>query len=121
MGRFRDQLRRARLTLHNELCERAMYIPPSGVTKEVTVRVHDYAKMIGDQKGTSFEYAEMHEQVPKIVFLRSEIEPVRNALISLEGGRAYRIDNVLSPDDITITAEVVVVKPSQAVGLPLPE
>jgi hypothetical protein len=49
------------------------------------------------------------------------IAPVRNAVISVEPGEAYRLDNDDAPDDDQIIWFVSALSPAQASGLPVPE
>ncbi len=72
------------------------------------VRVHTKFQALGDMKGTNFNYAEREDITPRIIIWREEIpQPVRNAIISVEAGEAYYLDNIQPPDDLTITAMVL--------------
>lgn len=125
MGDFRTKIREARRSLHSYMSEAAIaYMPvtaPATPTLiNVTVRIHEKFQALGDLKGTSFHYAEVEDNTPRIVFLRSEITPQRNMIVSVEAGRAYRVDHVLPPDDITVTAKIVRLRAEDTVGLPVP-
>lgn len=87
---------------------------------EIQVRVHYSDKALGDQAGTNFHFAEREEIVPRLIFMRAQITPVRGAIVSVENGEAYRIDHLLPPDDITVTAEVIRLPPEDTFGLPIP-
>ena len=73
----------------------------------VEVRLHNQNEMLGDLKGTSYEYAERWEQPTRIISLREEYEPERGDVLCFEAGEAYQVDALLEPDDITVTAEVL--------------
>lgn len=123
MGRFQSQMREARRKLHDYLHVPALYFPwPLGATvpRLVTVRVHERFLSLGDLAGANFHYAERRDSSPSAIFLRSEVDPVRGMLISLEPGVAYRLDAVDPPDDITVTARIVRLGAKDLVGLPLP-
>ena len=146
MAGYRDIKRQARRALHGILEVPALYLvpasaptnpydpidpeyagwtPPPGPYFEtpvpVTVRIHSQFVDLGDMKGTNFHYAERHETAPKIIFMRDQVDrPQRYAIVSVEAGEAYEIDNIMPPDDITVTAEVLRLKPPKTDGLPLP-
>ena len=124
MPSFRDIKRSARRDLHQRMQVPALYIVPGSADEPlpVTVRLHYDFRALGTVKGTSFSFAELQDVVPRILFMRDELAaPARDAIVSIETGEAYRIDNVHPADDITVTAEVVRMKASDTVGLPVPE
>ncbi len=86
------------------------------------VRVHTKFAALGDMKGTNLRFAEREEETPKLIIWREEIpQPARNAIISVELGEAYQIDNTQPDDDLTITVMVTVMLPEDTTGLPVPE
>jgi hypothetical protein len=126
MGVFRDQMRAGRAQLHEAMSEPALYFKPpyeEGVTEvlEITVRIHDKWRALGDLKGTNFNYAEIEAIVPQIIFWRSEVTPARGYVVSVESGLAYRIDNVIPHDDLTQTANVVRLQANETTAFPVPE
>lgn len=123
MGRYRERMREGRARLHEEMSVPALYLPAGGSKSQtlITVRVHEFWRVLGDLKGTNFNYAEVEDIAPRIVFLLSEIVPQRGALVSVAPGEAYRVDVVLPHDDITVTAKVVKLSASEAKGFPVPE
>lgn len=87
----------------------------------VHVRVHTKWDRAGDMAGTNLSYAETQEINPHIIFMVDELAaPVRNAVVSIALGEAYRIDNVKPPDDITVTAETTRIPVKNTIGLPVP-
>jgi len=123
MGRFRAHIRRARRTLHEHLSVPALYFawPLRDGVKPIHVRVHDKFGSVGDLKGTNFHYAEIEENSPRIIMMRSEVEnPSRGMIISIGVTEAYRIDHVLPPDDITVTVKVSRLHSSEMAGMPTP-
>jgi hypothetical protein len=126
MRSFREQVREARRDLHAHMAVDALYVlPVSDLEAEVTpctVRVHEKRLPIGDQLGTSFQYAERHEVVPEIILLRSQIPaPVRGAIFSIAENVAYKIDNVMPADEETMTVQVTrMTRANDLAGLPIP-
>lgn len=122
MGKFRQRMREGRRSLHEHMSVPALYFadPSADDPFLITVRVHEKWVALGDLKGTNFNYAETADIAPRIVFLRNEVEPERGCIISVEPGVAFRIDNVLPPDDITVTATVIALEPGDTVDFPLP-
>lgn len=124
---WRDTKREARKALHDVMQIAGLYLtyaPLDSNSPEplpVTVRVHTSFKALGDQAGTSFAFAEREEAIPRLIFLRSQVSPIRGAVVSIADGEAYRVMNVLPPDDITITTEATRLSPAETLGLPLPE
>lgn len=86
----------------------------------IHVRLHVKFDAVGDLQGTNFHYATRQEVTPKIRFDLTEIDPLGGAIISIEAGEAYRIDNVQPSDDQFVTAEVIRLSDRQAEGLPVP-
>lgn len=148
MASFREIKRRARRDLHEKMRVPAYYLletdPPENphpdpedpeydpewspglgpfYTEPALVHVRIRLKQVeqGDMVGTNFHFAERHEGVTRILFMREEVTPVRGAVVSVETGEAYRVDNVLDPDDISITAEVTALPAAETTGLPVPE
>lgn len=124
---FRDIKRRARRDLHNALKVAAYYFLDDedgqilGVPEPVYVRVHTTWEKAGDMAGTNLSYAEVQEIAPRIVFMADEVAaPVRHAIVSIAVGEAYRLDNVLPRDDITITAEATRIPVGKTIGFPVP-
>lgn len=109
MASFRDIKRRARRDVQLHLRVPALYL--ASIDAEPVpcfVRVHTKFQALGDMKGTNFNYAEREDITPRIIIWREEIpQPVRNAIISVEAGEAYYLDNIQPPDDLTITAMVL--------------
>ena len=126
MSFWRDQKKVARRVVHDTMQIAALYlayVPLDGASPDplpVDVRLHTEFKALGDQAGTSFQFAERHETVPKIIFLRSQITPVRGAVVSVALGEAYEIDNVMPPSEEYITVEVTRLAVGKTIGLPYP-
>lgn len=124
---FRDIKRRARRALHDTLKVPALYFRDDedgnilDTPTLVHVRVHTKWEKAGDMAGTNLSYAEVQEINPRIIFMVDQVAaPARNAIVSIAVGEAYRLDNVLPPDDITVTAEATRMPVSQTIGLPVP-
>ena len=123
MGKFRSQIREARQTLHEYMSVPAFYFsdPAASDPKRITVRVHEKWVALGDLKGTNFNYAEISDMAPRIIFMRNEVEPKRNFYVSVEPGVAFQIDTVEQPNDITVSAKVIILEAADTEGFPVPE
>ena len=123
MGDYRARMRQGRAQLHERMSVPALYLPIAGSRSQtlINVRVHEFWKALGDLKGTNFNYAEVEDIAPRLVFLLSEIQPKRNAIVSVAPGEAYRVDLVLPPDDITVIAKVIKFSAEEAKSFPVPE
>lgn len=128
METLREIKTRSRAALHEAMQVAALYLVqnpdyvtpvidpdiPRYLQTPVNVRVASKWGTLGDMKGTNFHFAEREEVKPKIIFLRSEIAvPVRNAVVSISADEAYRIDNAMPLDGITITAECLILSAAQ--------
>lgn len=126
MVTWRDRKRAARRTVHQHMQHRALYLASvpldsmSDPPVEITVRIHTKFSALGDQPGTSYQFAQRFEEVPKLRLLRAEVNPERLGVISVSEGEAYQIENVLPPDDEFVTVEVFRLSAVKAAGLPVP-
>lgn len=99
----------------------AYYIPKDGVPQLVHVRIFTKFAPAGDLAGTNLSYAEIQEAEPRVLFMRDEVPmPAVGAIVSVEPGEAYCVDNVLPADDISITAEASRIRESETSSLPVP-
>ena len=126
MSHFHRHLSRGRRALHDRMGVPALYfalpyVDGVSAVRSISVRVHDQFTQLGDLKGTNFNYAEIEDNSPRIVFWRTFIEPQRNFIVSLDVDHIYRIDTVLPPDGDTITARVALMFKSETAGLPVPQ
>lgn len=126
MNRLRDIKRKARRDLHREMGVSALYIAaPGDAGVPISVRVHTKFDALG-LKDAENGLAVRRESKPKLIFMRDELAEKgitlkRLAVVSVEPGEAYRLDNADAPDDITITFFVTVLTANEAAGLPVPE
>jgi len=128
-GKFHEQLNRGRRVLHDYMQRPALCFDhprqDDDAGKRISVRVHDHYLRLGDLKGTNFNYAEVEEDVPTIIFMRDELAAKgitlkRNMIVSVEPGLAYRIATIKPPNGITITSTVARLDETDAAGLPVP-
>lgn len=129
---LRDVKASARRLLHQAMKVGAFYIPdpeadPLPDPIACTVRVHTRQDALGNLQGTSLDYAERHETIPRIIFLGEEIadQQQNGGVVTITdpatlAKEAYKIDNWFPPDGITITAEVSVIAPEDYGELPFP-
>ena len=116
--------RKARRALHKAMARAAFYIvdesAPGNPPPTVYVRVHYKFDPNGDTS-VGQHYADVREQIPKLIFLREEVAaPARGAVVTLSDVEAYRIDLIDPPDDITVKATVTPMDVTEIVGLPVP-
>lgn len=125
MSNLRDIKRNARRDLHEAMSIPALFLATvDDPGTPITVRIHSKWDALGMQ-GAENGLASRRELKPKILFMRSElaaaeIEIKRNAIVSVEPGEAYRLDNADAPDDISVTFFVTVLSATEAAGLPFP-
>lgn len=124
MTAFQDAKRNARRAIHDTMARPAFYIvddsAPGNPPPTVHVRLH---YKFDANSGTGNGYADMREQIPKLIFMRDEVdEPARNAVLTLSTGEGYRIDLIDPPDDLTVKATVVPMSSAEVaeLGLPIP-
>lgn len=125
MAGWRDLKRGMRRDVHREMCVPALYLHATGATPwPLTIRgPHNKRPLsVGDLQGGGEGWAEREDTQPRLIFMRDELPPGFrvNAIISVEAGEAYRIGQVLEPDDLIQAAEVVPLSAAEADGLPLP-
>ena len=123
MSRWRDIKRRMRRDVHDTMRVPALYLATQQATPvPCMVRLHTKFSAVGDLPGGGSQYAERMETTPRIVLDRSEIEkPVRNGILSVAQGEAYRIQNVHPADGEFVTVAVTPLSAADAAPLPVPE
>lgn len=122
-SRWREIRRRARRDLHRELMVESFCYPtgdPADPPARVNIRVWPEFMLLGDMKGTSFEYAEVEENSPMILVMKEDLVPRRGMVFSVEPGEAYRVDRVKPLDDISYTCPCVRLSESEAAGFAAP-
>lgn len=73
MSRIRDIRSKPRRALHEHMSQpAALYVGGCPDAIFCTVREHSKHRLIGDVKGTSFDFGERHEDTPEVVFLLEE-------------------------------------------------
>lgn len=104
---LREIKERARRDLHRVMKVPGYYYAPHSLAAlSVDARVHSKIDALGDVRGTSFGYAEKRETVPKLVFLREQIEPKQGGVFIVSTDEGYRL-GVADPRD-TITRTIIV-------------
>lgn len=122
MNKFVAALRRSTRQKFAHMARPVLYFTDPAATnpKIVMVIVTDRFTRAGDQKGTNFNSAELEIESPTIEFLCEQIEPARNAYVSVDRGLTYRIDTVLPFEDITVTARAARVTKDKLRNWPYP-
>lgn len=119
---WREQKRSARDIVHDHMAVPCDYYATKGAEAvRIRARLHLKFDALGDDR--SMGWAEIQAMKPKLVFRASEVDPARGAVIYFQPGEAYRVDNLLPPDDQYIIAEVSVLSTRQLEieGLPTGE
>lgn len=100
------------------------YDHPGSTPMPLTCRVHTKAIKQGDQKGTSFGYAEVVETDPFLVFLKADLpEPRRGAVVVMvprlgqPASEGFRLDHSEVPDGITIKCKVIILSEDEAAAI----
>lgn len=115
MATFREQKRLARRQLHAAMAEPVLYLKTrTDAPVEVTCRLHLQFEQLGDLAGSRAGFADRQAVTPKIIFMNSEVLPVRDAYVITKDMGAYKLDNDLPPDDITTAVEVTEVSAASA-------
>lgn len=126
MSSIREIGRKARRDLHREMSVAGLFIASTGAAPvDVTCRVHTKFKPTEAFGGGPNGMATMQDMQPKLIFMRDEfaekgLKLARNAVVTIQVGEGYRVDNVEAPDDITVAAIVVRLSEREMQGLPVP-
>lgn len=114
---FRDMKRQMRGVVHETMAEPVLVRRGmSFLALPVTARFHSSIQALGALAGGE-GYAQVDSITPRIIFMNSQLIPKVGDLIIFEGVGAYKVGNVLPPDDITTTAEVSDISAEQAIKL----
>ncbi len=122
MDRIEAATRRMMQQKFRHLGRKALYFmdPAASNPTPVMVCITD-RQMAVSAAPASVGLAEFEVDAPHVEFLRSQVEPVRGAFISVERGLAYQVDTVLPVEGITITAKVTRVKSDKLRNFPVPQ
>lgn len=129
MPNIRDIRRKARRELHTAMCVPAYYVPLVG--SPVLLHVRDHTKfrvnaIEGAVRSGNGKMVDRQEMAPSIIFMRAEVAAaglvlIKNGIISIEPGEAYRLQNAEAPDDITVKWFVTAITNGEELaGLPTP-
>ena len=109
---IRDLKRRARIQLHERMSDVCIYLQtPVSAPVGILVRLHTSLSRVGELLRGGF--ADREEIGPQMIFLSSQVVPKHGAIIVTKDMGAWRVETTQPPDDITISAEVVKLTPSQ--------
>lgn len=119
--------RKARRDLHSRMRVPCVHLADGDIATAVNTfcRLHTKFVLVGLGAGQAAT-SQMHENVPKILFMISEMEDAgivlkRHDVISVAPGEAFQLDAKMPEDDITVTWVVTELSASKAAGLPVPE
>lgn len=130
MPSIRDIRRKARRDLHQHMRVPALYVLPD--VGPVLIHVRDHTKfhtnaIEGAVRSGSGQMVSRQEMEPSIIFMRDELAAagvtlIKNGIISIEPGEAYRLNNAEAPDDITVKWFVTAItRKDELDALPAPE
>lgn len=115
MASFREVKRNARFRLHERMAEPALYLAtPTDEPVGVSVRLHLSFAALGELLRGGF--GEREEMTPRIIFMGCQLVPARGGIVVTKDMGAWRLDNTQPADDISITAEVIRLTPSQCIA-----
>lgn len=119
-----------------------LYVPDVAEPILLTVRAHDITRLIGDIKGTSYDFAERVENTPQIVFNVEQFAEdnasfvasalasyeqaiIRGAIVRLQdlpafGALAFEIDTRDPIHHLTVNAKVTILDRTQAATFTAP-
>ena len=129
MPNIRDIRRKARRELHDAMRVPAYYIPLVGNPALLHVRDHTKFRVNaieGAVRSGNGKMVDRQEMAPSIIFMRAEVAAaglvlIKNGIISIEPGEAYRLQNAEAPDDITVKWFVTAItNEEELAGLPAP-
>lgn len=107
-----DTKRQARLRVHAHFAVSAEYTGPALGSSAIpcSVRVHTKIARFGDLDREG--YAEVVEDINRVIFLQSEVTPARKGIVTLYSGHQFAIETIEPPTDDTVV--VCEVKPLKA-------
>lgn len=124
---IREIKRKMRTDLHLRMRVLCLYIQPNGETKPLHVRVHSKFDATSIDAATNNGTMPSRQIIiPKLLFFRAELAEQavvlrKNAIISVEPGEAYRLDNAEPVDDLSVSWFVTQLALADTVDLPVPE
>jgi len=109
MANWREQKREARRIVHTTMAlDMKFFQTATSSPVDVRARLHTKFTQIGDDR--SMGWAEIEAIKPRMIFMLDELPAGlkldRNAVVLVQPGEAYNIDNTLPADDISVTVEV---------------
>ena len=109
---LRDLKRRARTQLHERMSDVCIYLlTPISAPVGILARLHLNFSQVDELLRGGF--ADREEIGPQMIFLGSQVVPVRGAIVVTRDMGAWRVETTQPANDITISAEVVKLTPSQ--------
>lgn len=123
MSKFLDIKRKARMNVHKHMHIFAFFFKCAdtafGSPTPIDVRLHYDYGLVGDQPGTSFQYAERAEMTDAAIIYKIEDFPnLENGdVVTTERGDAYTVEYLDPADDFTRKAHLTKMHSSQTKGL----
>lgn len=97
------------------------YADPAAMNPRIIrVCITDRFTTVGDQKGTSYNSAELEVETPMVEFLLEQLQPRQGAFVAVQRGLVYQIDTLLPFDDISVTGRAVRIRPDKLHNYPVP-
>ena len=117
----------ARQPLHDFMARAAvLHSPTDVVVGNITARLHDASKKVGDLAGTNLSYAEQMERPTTLVLWLAQIEDLgytlkRHCTVVFGTEEGFRIAVVHPADNQTVTVEVTPMSATDLAGKTLPD
>jgi hypothetical protein len=117
----------ARQPLHDFMSRAAvLHSPTETVVGNITARLHDMSKKVGDLAGTNLSYAEQMERPTTLVLWLAQITDLgytlkRNCSVVFGPTEGYRISVVHPADNQTVTVDVTPLSATDLAGKTLPD
>jgi len=93
-----DIKRQARIDIHANFTWPATYTPPGVGATPLSVSVRRHTKILTEGDIQSLGYAQVVEDVNRVVFLASEVTPEIGGVVTFEDGFSYTV-SVVHPYD----------------------
>lgn len=122
---YRERLAQAKRTLHDRMSLQGLVFryqtPPVAPENISVVRVRKFDKFerIGDLAGTTQNFAEFADNMPRILFETAEWEAERSDIVIIDATTGFRVDVPWPSDDGFMLTHVVRLTPSEMEGYPV--
>jgi len=119
---LREIKAQARGDLHRAMRVPMVYLAPNGDEhRGYFCRIHSQNKALGDMQGTSLNYAERTEVVPRVLFWIDQMPPVSaRGRVVISKTEGWRLNNADPRDGATVTWQATPIPVAELADLPVP-